>query len=169
MYGLASPDTAHFVVWRQASMDLFDDGGLPRLALLFLPRLELRGGEAERKSSAREAWRDCGRQLHQHQGVRMHDDVSSVLIIAFIISTIGRGTLAPTWLMWPRVAVITVKVQPQLSCCQIYILITFDIQTHLTVVVDILFGIKQHNYGKVKTKRINHITEIAKMCISMFK
>ena len=34
-----------------------------------------------------------------------------------------------------------------------YILITFDIQTHLTV-VDVLFGIKQHNYGKVKTKRI---------------
>ena len=27
-----------------------------------------------------------------------------------------------------------------------YILITFDIQTHLTV-VDVLFGIKQHNYG----------------------
>ena len=32
-----------------------------------------------------------------------------------------------------------------------YILITFHIQTHLTV-VDVLFGIKQHNYGKVKTK-----------------
>ena len=32
-----------------------------------------------------------------------------------------------------------------------YILITFDIQTH------ILFGIKQHNCGKFKTKRINHI------------
>ena len=51
-----------------------------------------------------------------------------------------------------------------------YILITFDIQTHLTVVV--LFGIKQHNYGKVKTKLINHvilILIIAKMCISMYK
>ena len=35
-----------------------------------------------------------------------------------------------------------------------YILITFDIQTHLNV-VDVLFGIKQHNYGKVKTKPIN--------------
>ena len=31
-----------------------------------------------------------------------------------------------------------------------YILIAFDIQTHLTV-LDVLFGIKQHNYGKVKT------------------
>ena len=49
-----------------------------------------------------------------------------------------------------------------------YILITFDIQTHLTV-VDVLFGIKQHNYGKVKTKRINHVILIAKMCISMCK
>ena len=36
-----------------------------------------------------------------------------------------------------------------------YILVTFDIQTHLTV-VDVLFGIK-HNYGKVKTKQINHV------------
>ena len=44
-----------------------------------------------------------------------------------------------------------------------YILITFDIQTHLTV--DVLFGIKQHNYGKVKTKRINQVILIA--CISM--
>ena len=35
-----------------------------------------------------------------------------------------------------------------------YTLITFDIQTHLNV-VDVLFGIKQHNYGKVKTKPIN--------------
>ena len=41
-----------------------------------------------------------------------------------------------------------------------YILITFDIQTHLTV-VDVLFGIKQHIYGKVKTKRINHVILIA--------
>ena len=49
-----------------------------------------------------------------------------------------------------------------------YILITFDIQTHLTVVV-VLFGIKQHNYGKVKTKLINHVILIAKMCISMHK
>ena len=49
-----------------------------------------------------------------------------------------------------------------------YILITFDIQTNLTV-VDVLFGIKQHNYGKVKTKRINHIILIAKMCISITK
>ena len=49
-----------------------------------------------------------------------------------------------------------------------YILITSDIQTHLTV-VDVLFGIKQHNYGKVKTKRINHVILIAKMCISMYK
>ena len=47
-----------------------------------------------------------------------------------------------------------------------YILITFDIQTHLTV-VDVLFGIKQHNYGKVKTKLINHVILIAKMCISV--
>ena len=45
--------------------------------------------------------------------------------------------------------------------------ISFDIQTHLTV-VDVLFGIK-HNYGKVKTKRINHVVLIAKMCISMYK
>ena len=37
-----------------------------------------------------------------------------------------------------------------------YILITFDIQTHLTV-VDVLFGIKQQNCWKVKTERINHI------------
>ena len=49
-----------------------------------------------------------------------------------------------------------------------YILIIFDIQTHLTV-VDVLFGIKRHNCGKVKTKRINHIILIAKMCISMHK
>ena len=49
-----------------------------------------------------------------------------------------------------------------------YILITFDIQTHFTV-VDVLFGIKQHNYGKVKTKRITHVILIAKMCISMYK
>ena len=49
-----------------------------------------------------------------------------------------------------------------------YILITFDIQTHLTV-VDVLFGIKQHTYGKVKTKLINHVILIAKMCISMYK
>ena len=49
-----------------------------------------------------------------------------------------------------------------------YILITFYIQTHL-IVVDVLFGIKQHNYGKVKTKRINHVILIAKMCISMYK
>ena len=49
-----------------------------------------------------------------------------------------------------------------------YILITFDIQTHLTV-VDVLLGIKQHNYGKVKTKRINHVILIAKICISMYK
>ena len=49
-----------------------------------------------------------------------------------------------------------------------YILVTFDIQTHLTV-VDVLFGIKQHNYGKVKTKLINHVILIAKMCISMYK
>ena len=41
-------------------------------------------------------------------------------------------------------------------------------QTHLTV-VDVLFGIKRHNYGKVKTKRINHIILITKMCISMYK
>ena len=49
-----------------------------------------------------------------------------------------------------------------------YILITFDIQTHLTV-VDVLFGIKQRNYGKVLTKQINHVTLIAKMCISMYQ
>ena len=49
-----------------------------------------------------------------------------------------------------------------------YILITFDIQTHLTV-VDVLFGIKQHNCGKVKIKRINHVTLIAKMCKSLYK
>ena len=30
-------------------------------------------------------------------------------------------------------------------------------------------GIKQHNYGKVKTKLINHVILIAKMCISMYK
>ena len=48
-----------------------------------------------------------------------------------------------------------------------YILITFDIQTHLTV-VDVLFGIKQHNYGKVKNKLINHVILIAKMCIRMY-
>ena len=35
-----------------------------------------------------------------------------------------------------------------------YILITFDIQTHLTVV-----GIKQYNYGKVKTKRHTSIVD----------
>ena len=42
-----------------------------------------------------------------------------------------------------------------------YILITFDIQTHSTV-VDVLLGIKQHNYVKFKTKRINHVILIAK-------
>ena len=49
-----------------------------------------------------------------------------------------------------------------------YILITFDIQTHLTV-VGVLFRIKQHNYRKVKTKLINHVILIAKMCISLYK
>ena len=49
-----------------------------------------------------------------------------------------------------------------------YILITFDIQTHLTV-VDVLFGIKQHNCGKVKTKQINHVILITIRCISMYK
>ena len=34
---------------------------------------------------------------------------------------------------------------------QFYMAITFDIQTHLTV-VDVLFGIKQHNCVKVKTR-----------------
>ena len=47
-----------------------------------------------------------------------------------------------------------------------YILITFDVRTHLTV-VDVLFGIKQ--YWKVKTKQINHVILIAKMCISMYQ
>ena len=42
-----------------------------------------------------------------------------------------------------------------------YILITFDIQTHL------INGIKRHNYGEVKTERLNHVILIAKMCISM--
>ena len=45
-----------------------------------------------------------------------------------------------------------------------YILITLDIQTHLTV-VDVLFRIKQHHWGKGKTKRINHIILMAKMCM----
>ena len=49
-----------------------------------------------------------------------------------------------------------------------YILITFDIQTNITV-VDVLFGIKQHNCGKVKTKLIKHVILTAKMCISMYK
>ena len=49
-----------------------------------------------------------------------------------------------------------------------YILITFDIGIHLTI-VDVLFGIKQYDYGKVQTKRINHINLIAKMCISIYK
>ena len=48
-----------------------------------------------------------------------------------------------------------------------YILITFDIRISLTVVV-LLFGIKQHNYRKVKTEQINHIILIAKMCISIY-
>ena len=47
-----------------------------------------------------------------------------------------------------------------------YILITFDVRTHLTV-VDVLFGIKQ--YWKVKTKQINHVILIAKMYISMYQ
>ena len=45
-----------------------------------------------------------------------------------------------------------------------YILITLDIQTHLTV-ADVLFRIKQHHWGKGKTKRINHIILMAKMCM----
>ena len=49
-----------------------------------------------------------------------------------------------------------------------YILITFDIGIYLTI-VDVLFEIKQYDYGKVKTKRINHIILIAKMCISIYK
>ena len=49
-----------------------------------------------------------------------------------------------------------------------YILITFDIRTHLTVDY-VLLGIKQHNSGKVKTKRLNHVILIAKMCISMYQ
>ena len=44
-----------------------------------------------------------------------------------------------------------------------YSLITFNIETHLTV-VNVLFGIiKQHRYGKVKTKGINHMILIAKI------
>jgi len=49
-----------------------------------------------------------------------------------------------------------------------YILMSFDIQSHLTV-VGVLFGIKQHNCGKVKTKRTNHVIIMAKVCISMYK
>ena len=49
-----------------------------------------------------------------------------------------------------------------------YILITSDTQTHLTV-VDVLFRVKQHNCRKVKTKRINRVILIVKMCISMYK
>ena len=47
------------------------------------------------------------------------------------------------------------------------ILITFDPINCCWCFV--LFGIKQHDYGKVKTKRINHVILIAKMCISMYK
>ena len=50
----------------------------------------------------------------------------------------------------------------------ILFLTTFDIHTHLTA-VDVLFGIKQHNCRKVKTKQINHAILKAKMCISMYK
>ena len=49
-----------------------------------------------------------------------------------------------------------------------FILISFDIGTHLTI-VDVLFGIKQYDYGKVKTKRIDHIILIAKTCIHIYK
>ena len=49
-----------------------------------------------------------------------------------------------------------------------YILISFDIGTHLTI-VDVLFGIRQYDYGKVKTKRINQIILKAKMCVSIYK
>ena len=49
-----------------------------------------------------------------------------------------------------------------------YIFITFDIRSHLTV-ADVLFGIKQHNYGKVKTKRINYTLLIAKVCGCIYK
>ena len=49
-----------------------------------------------------------------------------------------------------------------------YILITFCVQIHLAV-VDVLSGIKQHNCGKVKTKRINRVILIEKMGICMYK
>ena len=49
-----------------------------------------------------------------------------------------------------------------------YIFITFDIRSHLTI-VDVLHGMKQYDYGKVKTKRTDHIILIAKMCISIYK
>ena len=42
-------------------------------------------------------------------------------------------------------------------------------QTLTNYLYSVLFAIKQHNYGKVKTKRINHVILIAKMCISMYK
>ena len=51
-------------------------------------------------------------------------------------------------------------IQKVLNYIKHYISITFDNQAHLTV-VDVLFGIKQHNYEKVKTKRINHAILIA--------
>ena len=53
-----------------------------------------------------------------------------------------------------------------LNCTEQYILITFDIRTHLTA-ADVLFGIQQHNYVKVETKRVNYTILIAKMCISI--
>ena len=60
-------------------------------------------------------------------------------------------------------------IQKFLNYTEQYSLITFNIQTHLTV-VNVLFGIiKQRHYGKVKTKGINHIILIAKMCNSMYK
>ena len=57
-------------------------------------------------------------------------------------------------------------IQKFLNYNEPYVLISFDIQTHLTL-VDVLFRIKQHNCRKVKTKQI--IILIAKMCISMYK
>ena len=48
-----------------------------------------------------------------------------------------------------------------------YILITFDIQTQLTV--DVSFGIKQHNEAKIQTKWINHIIFTAKLYVSISK
>ena len=51
---------------------------------------------------------------------------------------------------------------------QLWFGINFNVQVDLTA-VDIIFGVKCLNVGKIKLKNMNHVILIAKMCRSIFK